>query len=127
MTKHPEIGYRILSTVSEMKEMAESVLAHHERYDGKGYPRGLKGDAIPLHARIITLADAFDAMISVRPYRDALSREEAIEEVKRNTGTQFDPLVAKAFLSLMEDPAYQIPNIADYQEMNDALEDVLKL
>lgn len=127
MTKHPEIGYRILSTVSEMKEMAESVLAHHERYDGKGYPRGLKGNAIPLHARIITLADAFDAMISVRPYRDALSREEAIEEVKRNTGTQFDPLVVKAFLSLMEDPAYQIPNIADYQEMNDALEAVLKL
>jgi len=127
MTKHPEIGYRILSTVNEMKEMAESVLAHHERYDGKGYPRGLKGDAIPLHARIITLADAFDAMISVRPYRDALSREEAIEEVKRNAGTQFDPLVVKAFLLLMEDPAYQIPNIADYQEMNEALEDVLKL
>lgn len=127
MTKHPEIGYRILSTVNEMKEMAESVLAHHERYDGKGYPRGLKGDTIPLHARIITLADAFDAMISVRPYRDALTREEAIEEVKRNAGTQFDPLVVKAFLLLMEDPAYQIPNIADYQEMNQALEDVLRL
>ncbi len=101
MTKHPEIGYRILSTVNEMAEMAESVLAHHERWDGGGYPRGLKGEEIPLHARIISLADAFDAMISDRSYRLAMSQEAAVEELRRNAGTQFDPRIVAAFISML--------------------------
>ena len=96
MTKHPEIGYRILSTVNEMSEMAESILSHHERYDGKGYPRGIDGTNIPINARIICIADAYDAMTSVRPYRMALSHETAIEELLRNSGKQFDPEIVTA-------------------------------
>ena len=103
ITKHPEIGYRILSTVNEMAEMAESVLAHHERYDGKGYPRGISGEAIPLHARIITVADAYDAMTCDRPYRNALTREEAMAELVKNAGTQFDPAIVAVFLELLGD------------------------
>jgi len=103
--KHPEIGYRILSATPEYSEIAQDILSHHERYDGKGYPRGLKGDEIPVRAKIIAIADAFDAMISDRPYRKAMTSSEAIEEIKRNTGTQFDPTVAKIFIDLFEEIA----------------------
>lgn len=96
--RHPEIGYRILSTVNDMSEMAEYVLAHHERWDGKGYPKGLKGEEIPLQSRIITIVDAYDAMTSARSYRDALSEEFAIEELQKNAGIQFDPKLVKVFI-----------------------------
>ena len=96
--RHPEIGYRILSTVNDMSEMAEYVLAHHERWDGKGYPKGLKGEEIPLQSRIITIADAYDAMTSERSYRSALPEEVAIEELKKNAGIQFDPELVKVFI-----------------------------
>lgn len=87
--KHPEIGYRILSTVNELSEMADYVLAHHERWDGNGYPKGLKGKEIPIQSRIIAIADAYDAMISERSYRHALPKEFAISELKKGAGTQF--------------------------------------
>jgi len=77
-----------------------SILYHHERYDGRGYPSGLKGEAIPLEARILNIVDAFAAMTSVRPYRDALSFEQALEELKRGAGTQFDPHLVETFLSV---------------------------
>lgn len=93
--KHPEIGYRILSTVNEMSQIAEYVLYHHERYDGKGYPKGLKGEEIPLVSRIISVADAYDAMASDRPYRNALSEEEIVKELIKNSGTQFDPKIVR--------------------------------
>lgn len=96
--RHPEIGYRILSTVNDMSEMAEHVLAHHERWDGKGYPKGLKGEEIPLQARIITIADAYDAMVSERSYRSALPEEVAIRELKLNAGTQFDSELVRLFI-----------------------------
>ena len=96
--RHPEIGYRILSSVNDMAELAEFVLAHHERWDGKGYPKGLKGEEIPWKARIITVADAYDAMTSERAYRGPLAEEIAIEEIKKNSGTQFDPEIAKIFI-----------------------------
>lgn len=96
--RHPEIGFNILSTVSDMKEMAEYVLAHHERWDGNGYPRGLKGEAIPLQARIITIADAYDAMIGERSYRQALSPDEAAMELLAHAGTQFDPELTELFI-----------------------------
>ncbi|GLC29318.1 hypothetical protein bsdE14_07280 [Clostridium omnivorum] len=96
--RHPEIGYRILSTVNDLSEMAGYVLAHHERYDGKGYPKGLKGDNIPLQARIIAIVDTYDAMISERSYRNALPEEVAIEELKRNAGSQFDIKLTKIFI-----------------------------
>lgn len=96
--RHPEIGYRILSTVNDMSEMSEYVLAHHERWDGMGYPKGLKGKEISLQSRIITIADAYDAMISERSYRNALPQEVAIEELKINAGLQFDPELIRVFI-----------------------------
>ena len=96
--RHPEIGYKILSSVNEFAPLAEYVLAHHERWDGNGYPRGLKGEKIPLEARIIAVADAYDAMTSDRPYRLGLSQDAALAEIKRNAGTQFDPVIVKVFL-----------------------------
>ena len=88
MRKHPEIGYRILSTVNEMGQIAEYVLYHHERYDGLGYPKGLKGEEIPLVSRILAIADSYEAMSSDRPYRKALEDEKIIEELLNNAGTQ---------------------------------------
>jgi diguanylate cyclase (GGDEF)-like protein/putative nucleotidyltransferase with HDIG domain len=96
--KHPEIGYRILNAVNDMSEMSEYVLSHHERWDGGGYPKGLKGEEIPLKARIIAIADTYDAMISDRAYRKALSEEVAVSEIKKNAGIQFDPYLAKLFI-----------------------------
>lgn len=94
--KHPEIGYHILKSADAYSRLAEFVLSHHERWDGKGYPRGISGEDIPLVSRIVTVADAYDSMTSYRTYRDALSHEEAIEELKRCSGTQFDPDIIKA-------------------------------
>ena len=96
--KHPEIGYRILSTVNELSEMAEYVLAHHERWDGRGYPKGIKGEEIPIQSRIIAIADAYDAMVSERSYRKALSKEYAISELKRGAGSQFCPFCVNVFI-----------------------------
>lgn len=96
--KHPEIGYRILSTVNNMSEMAEFVLSHHERWDGKGYPQGLSGEQIPLQSRIIGIADAYDAMISERSYKKALTKEEAIQELTANAGTQFNAECVRVFI-----------------------------
>jgi len=96
--KHPAIGYRIISSSREMLDLAECIRLHHERWDGSGYPNGLKAEAIPVAARIIALADSYDAMTSVRPYRKKMSEEEAAEEIRRNAGTQFDPEIAAVFL-----------------------------
>ena len=96
--RHPEIGYRILSTVNDMSEMAEYVLAHHERWDGQGYPKGLKGEEIPYISRIIAISDSYDAMTSDRNYRKALSEEETIDEIRRCSGVQYDPDIVKVFI-----------------------------
>lgn len=96
--KHPEIGYRILSAVNDMGDMGEKILAHHERWDGKGYPRGLKEEEIPIESRIIAIVDAFDAMTSERSYRKALSEEFALFELLKNAGTQFDPALVQVFV-----------------------------
>lgn len=101
--RHPEIGYRIVSTSPEYQEIAYDILSHHERYDGKGYPQGLKGDEIPLRARIVAIADAYDAMTSNRPYRKALTKDEAIHEIMKNSGTQFDPALVEIFLDVLHD------------------------
>jgi len=97
LRKHPQIGYDILRRVGTLVPPSEIVLAHHEKFDGSGYPRGLREEQIPLEARILTLADSLDAMTSDRPYRKALSFPEAAAEIRRVSGTQFDPLVVAAF------------------------------
>ncbi len=96
--KHPDIGYRILSTVNEMSEMANYVLYHHERWDGKGYPRGLYQDESPLQSRIISIADAYDAMTSLRSYKKPMSKKDAIKELINNKGTQFDGALVDVFI-----------------------------
>jgi putative nucleotidyltransferase with HDIG domain len=100
MRKHPEIGYNMLRQVRFLEGAAEIILAHHERWDGKGYPRGMRGEEIPLGARIFTVVDTFDSMTSDRPYRNALSTEQALQEVLRCRGGQFDPRVVEAFLEI---------------------------
>ncbi|MFN7036907.1 MAG: HD-GYP domain-containing protein [Bellilinea sp.] len=101
MRQHPEIGARILRLVHGLSEVARLVLAHHERYDGSGYPYGLSGDSIPLGARILAVVDAFGAMTTDRVYRPALSFRDALAELKRCAGTDFDPKVVDVFLGLM--------------------------
>ncbi|TCX51619.1 HD-GYP domain-containing protein [Dehalobacter sp. 14DCB1] len=96
--RHPELGHEILSTMNEYAHLSDYVLAHHERWDGKGYPKGLKGEEIPLEARIVAIADAYNAMTSSRPYRKAMDERSAAEEILRNAGTQFDPHLAKVFI-----------------------------
>jgi putative nucleotidyltransferase with HDIG domain len=100
MRKHPEMGFRMLQHIPFLEPALDVVLSHQERFDGTGYPRGLAGEKIPLGARIFAVVDTFDAMTSDRPYRRALTIEESREEIRRCTGTQFDPRVAAAFLSI---------------------------
>ncbi len=97
--RHPEIGYRILSSVNDMAELAEFILAHHERWDGKGYPKGIKGPDIPLQARIAAVADAYDAMTSKSAYRDPLPESVAVDELEKYAGTQFDPEIVQVFIN----------------------------
>lgn len=97
--QHPVIGANILMNIRDLGTVTEYVRYHHEKFNGTGYPYGLKGEEIPLEARIITLADSFDAMTSNRSYRKAMTLEEAVEEVKRSSGTHFDPMIVEAFLT----------------------------
>ncbi len=101
MKKHPDIGWHMLRQIETLEGAAEIVRAHHERYDGSGYPRGLRGDEIPRGARIFAVADAFDAITSDRPYRDARSHLAAVEEIVASSGTQFDPEVVEAILQVL--------------------------
>jgi hypothetical protein len=102
MRTHPQLGALMVADVRQLESAREVILAHHERFDGKGYPNGLVGDAVPLAARVFTIADAFDAMISDRPYRSAMTVAEARAEVRRCSGTQFDPQAVAAFESISD-------------------------
>jgi len=102
LEQHPVLGEEILGRVKDMKELAEIVGSHHERYDGNGYPYGRKGEEIPLAGRILGVADALDAMLSDRPYRPAMNLLQALVEIRRNAGTQFDPNVVEALLRVAE-------------------------
>jgi HD-GYP domain-containing protein (c-di-GMP phosphodiesterase class II) len=101
MRRHPELGFAMTRNRLDPK-VAEAILDHHERYDGNGYPFGLRGPEIPILSRVILVADAFDAMTSVRAYQPALPVEYAVDEIRRNSGTQFDPGVVEVFLDLAE-------------------------
>lgn len=102
MKKHPEIGFRILSTSVDTIDIANAVLSHHERFDGNGYPMGLKAEEIPFLARVITVADAFDAMTSYRTYKDEMTYDEAVNEIMSCAGSQFDPVIVKAFIQVYD-------------------------
>ena len=99
MRTHPEKGHRIVSQIPDMKEAAEIVLSHEERFDGSGYPRGLRGEQISLGARLFAVIDTLDAITSDRPYRKANTFDDARDEIVRMSGTQFDPVAVQAFLA----------------------------
>ncbi|MDZ7837171.1 MAG: HD-GYP domain-containing protein [Actinomycetota bacterium] len=99
--KHPEVGYEIVREITFLKDAASGILYHHEKVDGSGYPRGLTGDQIPLFAKILCVADSYDAMTTDRPYTRALTKQEAIGELRRNSGTQFDEEVTGAMIKVL--------------------------
>lgn len=99
---HPSIGAEIIGKVDFLKKISKIIKHHHERYDGRGYPDGLSGDQIPIESSILSLADSYDAMITDRPYREALTKEEALKEIRDNSGTQFHPELAKIFCEILE-------------------------
>ena len=102
MRTHCEIGYNMLTRIPFLREAADIVLAHHEFFDGTGYPRGLRGEQIPLGARIMLIANSLDSMLSDWPYHNALPVSHAREEIRRCAGTQFDPKIVEVFLSIPE-------------------------
>jgi putative nucleotidyltransferase with HDIG domain len=103
---HSERGASILNHIKSFKNLVPAVYHHHEQFDGDGYPQGIKGKAIPLHARIIAVADTFDAMTSNRAYRKALSLRTALSELERNKGVQFDPDIANIFIEILQETPY---------------------
>lgn len=105
--RHPVVGAQMLHALAPGEACIASVLSHHERWDGRGYPHGLRGDEIPLAARVIAIADAYDAMVSDRPYRSPSTHEEALAEIRRCAGTQFDPGLARAFCRAAREPGIE--------------------
>ena len=103
--KHPEVGYRITRTAEEFAYVAEEILAHHERWDGKGYPRGLRGEDIPYLARLLNIIDSYDVMSNGRPYKEKMTLEEIIEEIEKCSGKQFDPELAEVFIAFLKEGA----------------------
>ena len=101
--KHPALGANIFSNIDSLKEVSRIIRHHHEWYNGRGYPEGLKAEEIPLGSRIISVADAYQAMTSDRPYRKAFSKEKAIYELKRRAGSQFDPEIVKIFIRVLNE------------------------
>lgn len=102
MKTHAEIGYNIAMSASELSSVAGYILCHHENWNGSGYPYGISGENIPLLSRILAIADTYDAMTQDRVYRTAMGKEMALEEIRQNAGSKFDPAVAAVFLHLVE-------------------------
>lgn len=103
MMKHPTIGAKIIGTVQELQLAANIIRHHHERYDGQGYPDGLKGENIPLGSRIVAIADGYEEMVSNRAYANVMSNKQAVEELRKYSGTQFDPKIVELFVELLPD------------------------
>jgi energy-coupling factor transport system substrate-specific component len=110
---HPTIGINILADFPEFSQIKNAILYHHERYDGKGYPTGLKGEEIPIIARILSVADAFDAMNSTRVYRPNLNKEAIIEQFEICKGTQFDPVIAQLMIDLINSGEVEIDDLPE--------------
>ena len=142
VSEHPKIGQVVLEQAGALRDAATIVLHHHEWYDGRGYPHGLAGEEIPVGARIVAIADAYEAMVAGRPYRDAITHEAALLELRRHAGMQFDPLLVEAFAELFSErmpfavefaphghshlPG-EIPDIRSNAEIHDALHDRRRL
>jgi len=125
MKSHPEQGEKIVKKIKKLKIISNWLKAHHERWDGLGYPAGLKGEEIPITARIITLADTYDAMTSTRSYRQALSHEVAISEIERCAGSQFDPKLAALFIKNQDKILAAKENPDEYYEKYSYLKNTL--
>jgi putative two-component system response regulator len=108
MAQHPILGQRIIAQMRFARDVGPIIRAHHERWDGKGYPDGLRGEAIPIGARLIAIVDAYDAMTTDRPYRTALSDAEVMQQLRAGSGTQFDPEILAVFLDMLADRALQV-------------------
>ena len=119
---HTVIGADILKNITLIGHVAEVARSHHERYDGKGYPDGLKGEEIPVQARIVAVADSYDAMSSRRIYRDALTREQILEELRENSGTQFDPEIARVMIRMLEEGKVEITDKAADEDEEEVTE-----
>ena len=101
MKKHSETGYRIAQSSRELAHISEAILGHHEWWNGTGYPQCLKGKEIPLYSRIVTIVDSFDVMTHDRPYKQAINTADALNEIKRCAGIQYDPSLADIFINIM--------------------------
>jgi HD-GYP domain-containing protein (c-di-GMP phosphodiesterase class II) len=102
MKRHSEIGYRIALSSSDLIPIADWILKHHEWWNGQGYPLGIEGEEIPVECRLLAIADAYEALTSPRPYRKTLSHAEAVTELRRYAGTQFDPKLLEKFVQMLE-------------------------
>lgn len=115
--KHVDHGVKILEDIKQLKEIVEIIKFHHEKFDGSGYPKGLKGDEIPFNARLIAIADAYDSMISQRSYREGLTHQTAMEKIKDQSGKQFDPKIVEAFESIIDTALEEITSFQEEMEL----------
>lgn len=125
MKRHPDVGYRILSSISEYAPLANIILSHHERWDGTGYPRRLSGEEIPIFSRIMAVADAFDAMTMMRPYRGTKTTFEALDELRSKKGSQFDPKVVDIFTHIIEESSD--PELTDVKRFERLVDQIKQL
>jgi putative nucleotidyltransferase with HDIG domain len=125
MMKHPELGLKIIRGIDLFRPSIPYIIAHHERYDGSGYPRGLKGDEIPVEGRLLAVADTFDAVMSDRPYRVGAALHIAVRELVENVGTQFDPALVKAFLEVLRTGTVDLRQLYGRDEDMSCLDEAL--